>query len=126
MQLHSDFWDEFTSLRIPLLIGATFTTVVWYWIALRFVQPVLASCATLACLVWSFPNYFAALPSWYILMLASWALWALLKFHESKARRYLLLAGVLSGLSLLFKIVDLPCGSLAICYLDRSIDLPFR
>ena len=95
------------SLRIPLLIGATFTTVVWYWIALRFVQPVLASCATLACLVWSFPNYFAALPSWYILMLASWALWALLKFHESKARRYLLLAGVLSGLSLLFKIVGL-------------------
>ncbi len=98
---------QLTSMRIPLLIGATMTAMVWYLIALRFAHPVIAAMVTLASMVWSFPNYFAALPSWYILMTSSWAIWALFKFHETKLRRFIAVAAICSGTAILFKIVGL-------------------
>lgn len=95
------------ALRVPLLIGATLTSIVWYLIALRFVSPMHAGIVSVTSTVWSFPNYFAALPSWYILMTASWTIWALIKFHETTSRKYILLAGIFSGVAILFKIVGL-------------------
>ncbi|MBA63187.1 MAG: hypothetical protein CMJ76_12585 [Planctomycetaceae bacterium] len=101
------FGISLASLRIPLLFGAIITSMVWYLIALRLVNPLFAGIVAVTSTVWSFPNYFAALPSWYLLMLASWTAWALIKFHETTSRRYILLAAVLSGLAILFKIVGL-------------------
>ena len=101
------FGINLASLRIPLLIGATLTSIIWYLIALRMVSPVVAGVVTLTSVAWSFPNYFAALPSWYILMAASWTVWVLIKFHETSSRRYILLAALFSGVAILFKIVGL-------------------
>ena len=101
------FGINLASLRIPLLIGATMTAIVWYLIALRMVSPVVAGVVTLTSVAWSFPNYFAALPSWYVLMTASWTTWTLIKFHETSSRRYTLLAALFSGVAILFKIVGL-------------------
>ena len=101
------FGINLASLRIPLLIGATMTAIVWYLIALRMVSPVVAGVVTLTSVAWSFPNYFAALPSWYVLMAASWTTWTLIKFHETSSRRYMLLAALFSGVAILFKIVGL-------------------
>ena len=101
------FGINLASLRIPLLIGATMTAIVWYLIALRMVSPVVAGVVTLTSVAWSFPNYFAALPSWYVLMAASWTTWTLIKFHETSSRRYILLAALFSGVAILFKIVGL-------------------
>lgn len=101
------FGINLASLRIPLLIGATMTAIVWYLIALRMVSPVVAGVVTLTSVAWSFPNYFAALPSWYVLMAASWTTWTLIKFHETSSRRYTLLAALFSGVAILFKIVGL-------------------
>src|SRR5215831_11435632 len=41
-----------------------------YAIALRFASPWLAAAITLLGVVWSVPNYFAGLPSWYNLFFA--------------------------------------------------------
>lgn len=101
------FGINLASLRIPLLIGSTMTAIVWYLIALRMVSPVVAGVVTLTSVAWSFPNYFAALPSWYVLMTASWTTWTLIKFHETSSQRYILLAALFSGLAILFKIVGL-------------------
>ena len=101
------FGINLASLRIPLLIGATMTAIVWYLIALRMVSPVVAGVVTLTSVAWSFPNYFAALPSWYVLMAASWTTWTLIKFQETSSRRYTLLAALFSGVAILFKIVGL-------------------
>ena len=101
------FGINLASLRIPLLIGSTMTAIVWYLIALRMVSPVVAGVVTLTSVAWSFPNYFAALPSWYVLMAASWTTWTLIKFHETSSRRYTLLAALFSGVAILFKIVGL-------------------
>ena len=54
-----------------------------------------------------------------ILMLASWALWALLKFHESTT-----VEAESQWISLLFKSLDCLVGT-SLFALDRSIDLPF-
>ena len=124
--LHANTFQAFgislASLRIPLLLGATLTSVVWFLIATRFVGSWVAGTVALGCLAWSFPNYFAPLPSWYILMLATWTTWALLKFHETTSRGYLLLAGAFSGISILFKIVGLylVAASLFSIWISRS------
>lgn len=95
------------SLRIPLLIGATATSLIWFFIALRFLSPSMATLTAASATFWSFPNYFAALPSWYILMTSSGTVWALIKFQETNSRRYILIASLLCGVAILFKIVGL-------------------
>ena len=57
------FGISLASLRIPLLFGAIITSMVWYLIALRLVNPLFAGIVAVTSTVWSFPNYFAALPS---------------------------------------------------------------
>jgi hypothetical protein len=62
---------------------------------------------SLLCLSWSTPNYFASLPSWYILLLASASTWMLLQYQRHRQSRWLLAAGFCCGLSLMIKIVGL-------------------
>jgi len=91
-----------------LLLGASLLCVAcWYLIACRFVPPWSAMLASLVCLAWSLPNYFAALPSWYNVLLGSLVIELLLRYHEQRRVRWLLLAGLCCGLSMLVKIVGL-------------------
>jgi hypothetical protein len=123
---HRDFIDMYTggltflhaaafrlfepSLLVPRLILLA-VTLVWipavYAIARRFVRPVAAAGVALLALVWSVPNYFAALPSWYNLFFATFFLAALIHYVETERRRYLLIAGVFAGLSMIMKIVGI-------------------
>jgi len=95
------------SLRTILVAVAVLAVIAWFLIAARFLRPVSASVVTLLCLVWSFPNYFAALPSWYNLMFASWTMWAILKYSDQLKPRFLVLAAVTVGLSILCKITGI-------------------
>jgi hypothetical protein len=96
-----------TSLRTMLITVASMAVIAWFLIAARFLPPVSASVVTLVCLVWSFPNYFAALPSWYNLMFASWTMWAILKYSEELKPRFLVVAAFTIGLSILCKITGI-------------------
>jgi hypothetical protein len=96
-----------SSLRTMLITVATMAVIAWFLIAARFLPPVSASVVTLVCLVWSFPNYFAALPSWYNLMFASWTMWAILKYSDELKPRFLVVAAFAIGLSILCKITGI-------------------
>ena len=76
-----------------------------YYIALRFVSPVSAGFIALLAVSWSYPNYPAAMPSWYNLFFATFGAAALLRYLDVRTRRWLLVAGACGGASLLIKII---------------------
>jgi hypothetical protein len=89
--------------RIALLCGAVIAVLSWYRIALRFASPWPAVAVSSICLVWSFPNYFASLPSWWILIFASLATDRALAYSERRRAADLFLFGLLCGLAFAFK-----------------------
>jgi hypothetical protein len=95
------------TLRLVLLAAAVIWVPVVYAIARRFATPGAAGLATVAAVVWSVPNYGAAMPSWYNLFFATGGLLALLKHAETRRPRWLIAAGVLGGMSMLVKIIGL-------------------
>lgn len=76
-----------------------------YYIALRFTSAVAAGAITLLAVAWSYPNYPAAMPSWYNLFLATFGAAALLRYLEVRTRRWLFVAGVCGGVSILIKVI---------------------
>ena len=120
---HHDFIDVYTGglsyfhaaalelfgfdLRAPrealflLLVG--WVPALYYCFS-RFVRPVTAGALTVLAAMWSFPAYPAALPSWYILFLATFGVAAVLRFIEDSRPRWLLLAGIAAGLTVLAKV----------------------
>ncbi len=79
---------------------------VWY-LTRRLTGPVLAALATLLAAAWTLPMYAEGMPSWYNLFLATFGAAALFRWIEVRRRRWLLLAGVAGGLSLLVKVIGL-------------------
>ncbi len=79
---------------------------VWS-IASRSVPPLLAALVTLLAAAWTLPVYAEGMPSWYNLFLATFGVWALLRYVDQPRTVWLVAAGVFGGLSLLFKIVGL-------------------
>jgi hypothetical protein len=99
-------------VRLSVLRAVLFVCfVLWvpavYYVARQFAGPAPSSLATILAVIWSVPNYPAAMPSWYNLFLATWALAAILRFIDTDNRRWLFAAGVAAGLSILIKIVGL-------------------
>ncbi|MGB0036972.1 MAG: hypothetical protein WBP79_15995, partial [Candidatus Acidiferrales bacterium] len=78
-----------------------------FYVASRFVSDLVAGAITLLCVVWSVPNYSAAVPSWYNLFFAVFGMAALLRYLESGFWRWLFVAGICGGLSILVKITGL-------------------
>jgi hypothetical protein len=95
------------SLRIMLFAAFAIWVPLVYWIARRFVSPVGAAAATLISVVWSVPNYSAAVPSWYNLFLATAGIACLLCYLDTRQTGWLMVAGAAGGVSCLFKIVGL-------------------
>jgi hypothetical protein len=95
------------SLRIVLLAFLVLWVPAVYYIASRFVRPVAAGAATLLAVAWSVPNYPAPMPSWYNLFFATFGVAALCRHLEDGRRRWLVVAGVVGGLSFLVKVVGL-------------------
>jgi hypothetical protein len=123
---HRDFDDIYTGGLAALnalafrILGTTLLTLrlvlfgaflAWvpavFAIARRFVAPLAAGAVTLLAVVWSLPNYPAAMPSWYNLFLATFGVLALLKHLEDGRQRWLVIAGVMGGLSFLVKVIGL-------------------
>ncbi len=118
------FGIDLLSLRMGLFIFCPPFMAAIYAISTRFCRPWVAGAITLLCMVWSVPNYFASMPSWYNLFFATFSVLAILKHIETSQARWLFLAGLCGGVSMLFKMVGLfaiGAGVLFLAYREQSI-----
>jgi hypothetical protein len=99
--------ENLVSMRLVLFAAIVAATPALYYIASRFTAPAIAAAVSIAAFLASFPSYPAPLPSWYNLVFALFASAALMRFLEARSRRWLLVAGLAAGTSVLFKIVGL-------------------
>lgn len=77
------------------------------YIACQFVSVPIACAVTLLAVVFGYPNYAAAMPSWYNLFLATFGLAATLRYVNTKKSWWMFLAGVFGGCSVLMKVSGL-------------------
>lgn len=123
---HRDFGDPYTglnallgagafrllgvrlsSLRVPLVAAfALWLPAVWL-LARRHLPPGSALTATALAAVLSVPAYPAAMPGWYALFAVTWGAWMLARALEGGGRGWLVGAGALAGVAVLFKVVGL-------------------
>jgi len=99
--------ENFASPRLVLFGFFLAWIPVFYWIASRLVSDWVAAGITLLAVAWSLPNYSAAVPSWYNLFFATFGLGALFCYLERRSAKWLLVAGLCGGLSILAKIAGL-------------------
>ena len=99
------FGVNLLSLRICVFLFFLAWVPAVYFIALRFAPPITAGMVALLAIAWSFPNYEAAMPSWYNLFFATFGAAALLHYLEVRTRRWLLIAGLCGGISILIKVI---------------------
>ena len=121
---HSDFGEVYTgglsfihalafrvlgvnlmSLRICVFLFFLAWVPAVYYIAQRLVSPLAAGFITLLAVVWSYPNYPAAMPSWYNLFFATFGAAAVLRYLDVRTRRWLVIAGACGGVSILIKVI---------------------
>jgi len=94
---------DLVNVRWTLFIGAIAAICLIYAITRRYLRPANAAIATWIAVLWSFPNYFAGLPSWWLLICALVSLWALLRHSETEKWRYLASAGLAAGIAITIK-----------------------
>ena len=63
----------------------------------------MAAFVTMLCVVWSVPNYFASMPSWYNMFFATFGIAALIKYVETGRPGWLVAAGAAGGVSFTIK-----------------------
>ncbi len=97
------FGVRMLSLRIVLFLAALAWMPAVFAVSRRFVSPSSAAFVTAAAVVWTLPNYFASMPSYYNLFLATWGAAALLRHLDTNSRSSLFIAGLCGGLSFLIK-----------------------
>jgi hypothetical protein len=93
------------SLRICAFLFFLAWIPAVYYIALRFTSALAAGLVTLVAVAWSFPNYPAAMPSWYNLFFATFGAAALMRYLEVRRARWLFVAGLCGGVSILIKVI---------------------
>jgi hypothetical protein len=101
------FGVNLMSLRICVFLFFLAWLPAVYYVALRFTSAIGAGAITLLAVAWSYPNYPAAMPSWYNLFFATFGAAALLRYLEVRTRRWLFVAGVCGGVSVLIKVIGL-------------------
>lgn len=105
--LHAALFDLFgvkmSVIRVFLsLVGAGIATL-GYIIARRIMSAGWAAVSYLFCLSWNVLNLNMGYPSWYCALLGLAALWTVLRYDRDEGIGWLLLAGILTGLSLALK-----------------------
>jgi hypothetical protein len=98
---------DLLSLREVVFAAFVGTVPVLYAIATRFASPPVAAMIVLLCVAGTLPNYFAAVPSWYVLFLVVFGVHALLRYVETGRMRWALAAGLWGGLAVVVKSVGL-------------------
>jgi hypothetical protein len=111
------FGINLISLRIILLVCFLGFVPALYALATRVTPPISATAVTLLGVVWSLPNYFASVPSWYNLFFATFGTLALVWHVETRYVRWLFAAGLFGGLSVLAKITGVYYIAAAILFL---------
>lgn len=101
------FGVKLSSIRTVFLLFTLAFVATFHWLSRKMLSPVLAAVTTFVAIAWSVPNYFAAMPSWYNLYFAVFGIAALVKYSEDPRLRWVLIAGLCGGLSILFKITGL-------------------
>lgn len=123
---HRDFTDPYTGALSMLyalglaVFGTTFMATRWvllvatacwvpllYALASRVARPAVAGFAVLVAIAWSVPQHPRGMPTWYNLFLATAGAVALLRWVDTRRRRWLVAAGVAAGISCAIKIVGL-------------------
>ena len=99
--------ESFATARIVLFVFFLAWIPVVYWIAAHLAAEWVAGGVTLLAVVWSLPNYPAAVPSWYNLFFATFGSAALLAYLRHHGRQWLFMAGLCAGFSFLAKVVAL-------------------
>jgi hypothetical protein len=94
---------DLLNVRWLLLALAACTTWLVYAIARRYYGPIGAAFAAWVALAWSFPNYFAGIPSWWLLASALACLWSIVRFVETRRWRYVVAAGLAAGFAVVIK-----------------------
>jgi len=94
---------ELLHVRQFLFAGASLAAWLMYSILRRFLAPVGAALATWVGVGWSFPNYFAGLPSWWLLVCALSCVWAFTRHVETGRWRYVVAAGLSVGVAIAVK-----------------------
>jgi len=97
--------EDLAVLRIVLFVFFLVWIPVFYWIVSNLAADWIAGGATLLAVVWSLPNYSAAVPSWYNLFFATFGLAALFAYLSDRSRRWLIVAGLCGGCSFLVKSI---------------------
>lgn len=120
------FGTNLLSLRILLFLVLVLLWIpTMYYVARRFARPALACLSLFLAVIWSVPNYSAAVPSWYNLAFAVAGTGCLFRYLETRRRRWLVLAGLAGGLSILVKVVGLyfvTAALLFLLFLDQQED----
>lgn len=99
--------NHLMSLRWEMLAVFAAWVPALFYIAARFVPPLLAVGVAALAVAWSVPNYNVPMPSWYSLFLATFGLAALLRHVDDPRSRWLFVAGLCGGISFLVKSIAL-------------------
>ena len=91
-------------LHFSLLFFILITLPIFYLISRRFLNPKQAALITFLMMIYSFPVYMTAMPTWYMCLLAIWIIYLILKAKESSNYGLIFCAGVCAGLAILCKI----------------------
>jgi hypothetical protein len=94
---------DLVNVRWMLLALACLTLVLCYVLARRWLRPAGAALATWLALVWSFPNYFAGLPSWWLLACALCCTWAFVRYVDTGRLHHVAAAGLAAGVAVAIK-----------------------
>lgn len=92
--------------RYALFIAFVLWLPALWWLAMRSCGPRWAAAITIIAAWWSLPIYPAAMPTWYLLFIGTWIVFALERWQASKPEgrvRWLVLVGVLCGAAVLVK-----------------------
>lgn len=107
--IHALAFRVFGVSLLSLRICAFLFFLAWipavYYVALRFTSALAAGLVTLVAVAWSYPNYPAAMPSWYNLFFATFGAAALLRYLDVRKARWLFVAGLCGGVSILIKVI---------------------
>ena len=99
------FGVNLMSLRICVFLFFLAWLPAVYYVAHRFTSALTSGLITLLAVAWSYPNYPAAMPSWYNLFFATYGAAALLHYIEVRKSQWLIIAGICGGVSILIKVI---------------------